>query len=204
MSCRSADITEFMEAPLVLPFWSGERCTGWKHDSRGTITGLTHDTSPRQLLASLLDGVMVRLHEIVLLLDDVLRGDGGGGRQEGAAYSPPSCVEAIVGSGAVLEKGWVWRQMLADITNLPVLVLKEKNGETTLNGLAVHILEDQQQCTTAATDFVRPACTGRNSLLFGFDKDDVEEINFPIEINHHLYRERFLKMKQLYNNFHEN
>lgn len=168
-----------LEAPLVLPFWSGERSTGWHGEQQGSISGLTQGTSSPQVLIALLVGVMARLHAVVLEVRAVLG---------------PFCegIDAIVGSGAVLEIGRVWRQMLADILNLPVVVLKQDNGETTINGLALHMLDCGEQ---------QLAQGGRKSSadsLFGFERGEVEEVNYPIEQNHQLFRTRLQQLQRLY------
>ena len=196
---RAGDITELLAAPRVLPFWSGERSTGWRHASSGSITGLSHHTSPLQLLVSLLDGVMMRLREIILQLDEVVSQPGAGAAIGNNTASFGDNIGAIVGSGAVLEKWWVWRQMLADVTNLPVLVLKEKNGETTLNGLAIHMLSSQEEEDIQQQE---DCGEGISDTLYGFEREDIEEVNFPIKEHHILYEERFQEMRELYNTIH--
>ena len=175
----------------MLPFWSGERCTGWNFDARGMIDGLTHRTSSHQILFGLMDGVMMRLREIVVRLNVILCREGCINRSDADVTISP--IDAIVGSGAVLEKGWIWRQMLSDITGLPVVIIKKINGETTLNGLALHMLYGHLNSFEESNTFRE-----QQTEVFGFRKDLLEEVHYPNERNGTLVLKRYQRIVKLY------
>jgi outer membrane protein OmpA-like peptidoglycan-associated protein len=148
-----------------------------------------HNSSPQQLLIGLMEGVMMRLHVIIMAL--------GKGQNESEKVNELAVVDAIVGSGAVLEKVHVWRQMLADITNLPVIVLKQINGEATSNGLALHMLKSEEK-TEDYQPLKEDGLPISRKTLFGFDKNEVEVVSYPISRNHTIYQQRFLLSQRMY------
>ena len=132
---------------------------------------------------------MMRLRVIIMAL--------GVGLNESEKVNEPSVVDAIIGSGAVLEKVFVWRQMLADITNLPVIVLKQVNGEATSNGLALHMLKSEEK-TEEYQPIKEDGLPKSRNNLFGFDKNEVEVVCYPISRNHTIYQQRFLLSQRMY------
>ena len=103
----------------VLPFLGGERSTGWNPHARGTIHGLTLQTTPLDLRQAAYEGVAFRFAAIADLLPDV---------------------REIVATGGALVKDREWVQLLADTLARPVTL----SGivEASLRGAAVAVLEN--------------------------------------------------------------
>lgn len=86
----------------ILPFWFGERSTGWSADARGAILGLTAHTRPAEILRASWEAVAYRF----ALIADALE-----------AFAPDAEVRA---SGGALAASPVWAQIIADVLNRPV------------------------------------------------------------------------------------
>lgn len=63
--------------PVVLPFWSGERSTGWHVHASGVISGINRCTSSGDILHGIFEGIAVRLRRILIEMkrDQVIGGD---------------------------------------------------------------------------------------------------------------------------------
>lgn len=81
----------------ILPFWAGERSTGWHASARGTIAGVTQDTRPIEILRASMEAIAYRFALIADALDQVVH--------------PGS----IIASGGALVSSPVWTTMLADV-----------------------------------------------------------------------------------------
>ena len=88
----------------ILPFWAGERSTGWSGAARGAITGLTMHTRPIEILRAAMEAVAYRFALIADALDPFFAPDG----------------VKIVASGGALSASPLWAQMLADAMSRPV------------------------------------------------------------------------------------
>jgi gluconokinase len=86
----------------VLPFWSGERSTGWHDEARGAILGLSLHTRPIEIARAAMEAICYRFAAIA----DALR-----------AVAP---IEEWIASGGALQRSVFWTQMLADILEQPV------------------------------------------------------------------------------------
>ncbi|HWS99452.1 MAG TPA: gluconokinase [Pyrinomonadaceae bacterium] len=86
----------------VLPFWSGERSTGWNAQARGAILGLTMHTRPVEILRAAMEAIAYRFALVARALDSLAP------RAE------------VVASGGALAASRVWPQMLADVLARPV------------------------------------------------------------------------------------
>ncbi len=86
----------------MLPFWFGERSTGWSVDARGAILGLTAHTRPVEILRASLEAVAYRF----ALIADALE-----------TFAPGAEVRA---SGGALAASPTWTQIIADALNRPV------------------------------------------------------------------------------------
>jgi gluconokinase len=86
----------------VLPFWAGERSTGWTADARGALLGLSMQTQPLDILRAAMEAVAYRFALILKALDTI---------------SPGADVFA---SGNALRKSPLWVQILSDVLNRPV------------------------------------------------------------------------------------
>ncbi len=91
----------------VLPFWAGERSTGWHVGARATVTGMNLHTTPADILRASLEAVAYRFAAV---RDLVM-----------AQY--PSAQE-IVASGGGLVHDPFWIQIMADVFGVPVTASK--------------------------------------------------------------------------------
>ena len=81
----------------ILPFWSGERATGWSASARGAIMGLAASTKPIEILRATMEAVCYRFALLARALD---------------AVAPNA---TIVASGNALLASRAWTQMIADV-----------------------------------------------------------------------------------------
>jgi gluconokinase len=81
----------------ILPFWSGERSTGWNPDALGAILGLTLRTRPIEILRAAMEAVAYRFALIA------------------RALAPHIGDATIVCSGHALKSSPTWVQILADV-----------------------------------------------------------------------------------------
>lgn len=81
----------------ILPFWAGERSTGWHASARGSITGLTSYTRPIEILRAAMEAIAYRFARIAFVLDEIAPG------------------ASIVASGGALISSPVWTQIIADV-----------------------------------------------------------------------------------------
>ncbi len=89
------DTSEY--APAVLPFFSGERATGWAADASASFVGMSDDTSPLDLWRGLIEGLAISYERVYEQLDI-------------AGASP----ERIIASGRVTTEHEGWLAVLAD------------------------------------------------------------------------------------------
>ena len=102
----------------TVPFLSGERSTGYRSLATGVICGITRETTREEIIASMLEGVVLRLNAIL----DLLVGAQKLFKVGYEASDPPR----IVASGNGLVHNRCWMQMLADCSQIEVVV----DGET--------------------------------------------------------------------------
>jgi gluconokinase len=81
----------------VLPFWAGERSTGWHSEARGAILGLSSHTQPIDILCAAMESVAYRFKLITDALDQVAQ------------------PQEIIASGGALRESPVWTQMIANV-----------------------------------------------------------------------------------------
>lgn len=105
----------------ILPFWSGERSTGWHADARGAILGLTLQTRPIEILRAAMEAVAYRF----ALVADALE-----------AFAPGATITA---SGHALRSSPAWVQILADVLGRRVMVAELP--EASMRGAALLALE---------------------------------------------------------------
>ena len=103
---------------VFLPFLGGERSTGWNSRARGTIHGLTFETTPLDISQAAYEGVAFRFAAIADLLPDV---------------------REVVATGGALLHDRDWIQIMADGLARPVTV--SAVPEASLRGAAVFALE---------------------------------------------------------------
>lgn len=105
----------------VLPFWSGERSTGWSSDARGGIFGLRQKTMPVEIIRATLEAIAYRFALIARALDGVA----------------PNAT--VVASGNALRSSPVWLQIIADVLGRPLLF--GGTAEASIRGAALLALE---------------------------------------------------------------
>lgn len=105
----------------VLPFWSGERSTGWSSDARGGIFGLRQKTAPVEIIRATLEAIAYRFALIARALEDVA----------------PNAT--VVASGNALRSSPVWLQIIADVLGRPLLF--GGTAEASIRGAALLALE---------------------------------------------------------------
>ena len=105
----------------ILPFWAGERSTGWNPDACGTILGLSLQTRPIEILRAAMEAIAYRFALIASALEP---------------FAPEA---TIVASGHALRSSPTWVQILADVLGRRVLV--SELSEASLRGAALLALE---------------------------------------------------------------
>ena len=112
--------------PLVLPFFSGERSTGWVGESRAVIHRINAATGPLDLYRGTMEGVAWTYARMLAQMLDVI------GRPA-----------EILGTGRVSNELPGLLQLVADATGVPVTPITIKRS--TLRGTALHALEVHHQ-----------------------------------------------------------
>jgi gluconokinase len=118
----------------VLPFWSGERSTGWCEDARGGIFGLRQKTTPAEIMRATLEAIAYRFALIARALDQVA----------------PNA--KIFASGNALRSSPVWLQIIADVLARPLLF--GGTAEASIRGAALLALEAVGKIGTIEEDSI--------------------------------------------------
>ncbi len=105
----------------VLPFWAGERSTGWNLNARGAILGLSFKTTPLEVLRAVMEAIAYRFALIARALDPIASG------------------ARIIASGNALHSSPTWLQILADVLGREVSL--SETAEASLRGAALLALE---------------------------------------------------------------
>ena len=108
--------------PLVLPYFSGERSTGWAANARAVFAGISSATTGPMLFRGAMEGVAISYGRIADQLQLV-------------AGQP----QRILASGRVTQDLPSWLQMLADVLGAPVIPVTIKRS--TLRGTALVALD---------------------------------------------------------------
>ena len=106
----------------VLPFWAGERSTGWHEKARGLIAGLNLSTTPSDLVQAAVEGLCYRyaaIHELI--------------KRQGLS------IRRIVASGGGFIDSAVLTQLMSDVLGEPITQSGEPEGSA--RGTAVLVLE---------------------------------------------------------------
>ena len=141
----------------------GERSPHWNPNAKGAFVGIKLTNKRGDMLRSVLEGVTFNLNMII----DVFK--------SGITIDEVT----FIGGGA---KGHPWRQILADITNVPVLIpnyLEEATsiGAAVIGGVGVGALKDYSEIER----FIRVV-----------DKVD------PIKENHKIYQKSYQQFMDTY------
>jgi len=105
----------------ILPFWSGERSTGWYPDARGAIFGLTQRTTTIEIIRAALEAIAYRFALISRALESVAPG------------------ATIVATGNALRGSRLWAQILADALGRKLVI--GGSAEASARGAALLALE---------------------------------------------------------------
>src|SRR5688572_7454742 len=105
----------------VMPFFFGERSTGYHENARGSINRLNASHDAIDILQAAMEAVVFRLAEVFDQLNDV------------------SKIEDIVVSGGALDHSPVWTQIIADVLGRDLLVSNQP--EASLHGAVLLALE---------------------------------------------------------------
>lgn len=105
----------------ILPFWAGERSTGWTPAASGAILGLNLQTRPIEILRAAMEAVAYRFSLIARALKPLAPG------------------ATIVASGHALRSSPTWVQILADV--LGSRVMASRLPEASMRGAALLALE---------------------------------------------------------------
>jgi gluconokinase len=125
----------------VLPFWGGERSTGWADDARGAVVGLRLHTRPVDILRACQEAVALRFGELDRILLQAMPGGG-----------------EIIATGGALLHSPTWMQTLADVLDRPVLASAE--AEASSRGASLVALETLG-LLARPLEKLRPATRGR-------------------------------------------
>ena len=106
---------------MILPFWSGERSTGWSAEARGGIFGLRQQTTTIEIIRAALEAVAYRFALIANALDEIAPGAN------------------IIATGNALRSSPVWLQIIADVLGRPVMF--GGTPEASIRGAALLALE---------------------------------------------------------------
>ncbi len=156
----SNDDTESIESGLtnlepdshgltVLPFWLGERSTGWTPDASGAVIGLTLQTRPIEILRAAMEAVAYRFALIA------------------AALEPFAPNATIVASGHALRASPTWVQILADVLGRRIAISELPESSTRGAALlalgAVGKIQNIEAYSVPIEKFVEPdmSCCGR-------------------------------------------
>lgn len=118
----------------ILPFWSGERSSGWFADARGGIFGLRQQTKPVEIVRAAFESIAYRFAQIAQALDLI---------------APDA---TIVASGNALRSSRVWTQIIADVLGRRLLF--GGSAEASIRGAALLALEAVGKIGTIEKDVV--------------------------------------------------
>lgn len=110
------------DTPVVLPFLTGERSTGWRGDARAIVADIGPGTNAAEFYRGAMDGVALSYRRVVDQLDTVTPG-----------------IERIVAAGTIAQLLPSWLTVVANVLDKPLVPISLKR--TTLRGSALMALE---------------------------------------------------------------
>ena len=156
LGAAAAAVPPGADGLLFLPYLLGERSPYWNPQARGAFVGLTMAHSRPEMIRALLEGVAFNLRLIL----DALQTQGAG-----------ITAMRLIGGGA---RAALWRQILADVLGLPILLpalLAEATslGAAIAGGVGVKLYRDfgvaQQFVQVHAAERPDPAAQARYAEL---------------------------------------
>ncbi|MBO0721107.1 MAG: gluconokinase, partial [Blastocatellia bacterium] len=143
----------------VLPFFSGERSTGWHDSARAAIIGINLSTRPLDILRASLEAVCYRFAAIYERLQAEL-----GERAR------------IIASGGAIERSRIWTQMMADVIGVPVAASAvpeaSSRGAALLALAAFAIIEEFADIPTPLGKLYEPNQEKHEIYLRGRDRQE--------------------------------
>lgn len=140
----------------ILPFWTGERSTGWTPDARGAIIGLSLQTRPIEVLRAAMEAIAYRFALIARALE---------------RFAPGA---TIVASGHALRSSPTWVQILADVLGRRVMVsvLPEASmrGAALLALEAVGKIQNIEDFSVPVNSIVEPDMSNHSRYQDGLDR----------------------------------
>jgi gluconokinase len=118
---RLAEMEPDSHGLTVLPFWSGERATGWSAAARGAIAGLNVGSRPIDILRAAMESICYRFALICRALDSFASG------------------ASIILAGKAFLSHPIWAQMMADVLGRQVELFPDP--EVSIRGAALLALE---------------------------------------------------------------
>ncbi len=128
------------DAPAVLPFFSGERATGWATHARASLVGVSTASGPEEIWRGVIEGLALSYRRVW----DAL---GEAGAQPGR----------VIASGRVSLDHPAWLRILADALEVPVAPLAMKRA--TLRGTALIALDSLAPDVERATPPFDEVCS---------------------------------------------
>ena len=142
----------------ILPFWSGERSTGWSATASGAILGLTQQTKPVEIVRAAMESVAYRFSLIARALEAV----------NGAA--------TIIATGNALRSSPVWLQIIADVLGKPVTLSGTREASTRGAALlaleALGKIESIEQDSVEIDQIVQPDMSRHSRYLEGLARQN--------------------------------
>jgi gluconokinase len=143
----------------VLPFFSGERSTGWHDEARAAFAGLHLSTDPIEMLRASMEAVCYRFAAIYERL-----------RAELSANA------RIIASGGGILHSRVWTQMMADVIGVPVVASAvqeaSSRGAAMLALEAFGQIENFSAVQTPLGEVFEPTSSQHERYLFGREKQE--------------------------------
>lgn len=110
MTEMAADVGPGAGGLLFLPYLSGERAPFWNSDTKGVFFGLTLHHGRKQMVRSVMEGVMLQMYSVVVALIE----------------AGVELKEFRAGGG--FAQSALWKQMMADIFETDIVVPKSHQG----------------------------------------------------------------------------
>jgi len=122
MNLEAADAPPGSDGLIVLPYFMGERTPIWDPLARGVIFGMSLAHRRGHLLRALMEGATYAIHHCFDLI-----------RASGIKITYP----LILGEGGARSP--LWRQIVSDVLDVPVVYMKESKGAPVGNALAAGV-----------------------------------------------------------------
>ncbi|WP_455381615.1 FGGY-family carbohydrate kinase [Salinispira pacifica] len=124
---QAAAVPAGSDGLVALPFLMGERTPIWDTNARGLLFGLSLNHTKGHLVRAMMEGVAFAMYDSFRLV-----------REAGLRINSPM----VLNEGGAVSR--VWRQIIADVFNVPVVLVKRRTGapygDAILAGVASGVL----------------------------------------------------------------